>query len=70
VGAPDTAVHVRTADGRLVGTTATNWRGVFVVTIPARSALVLDTDATGRGEIALNTGSGPFSVSACLRKDL
>jgi predicted small secreted protein len=69
-GAPDTAVHVRTADGRLLATVFTGRQGVFVVTVPTRSAIVLDTDVAGAGEITLNTGSGSFSVGACLRSEL
>jgi len=70
MGARDTAVHVRTVDGRMVGTAFTNRQGVFVATVPARSTIVLDTAADGPGEIVLNTGSGSLSVAACLRTDL
>jgi hypothetical protein len=70
MGAPGTAVHVRTADGRIVGTAFTNPRGVFVVTVPARTDIVLTTVAAGSSEISLNTGGGSFSLGACLLADL
>jgi hypothetical protein len=70
MGAPGRAVHVRTADGRIVGTAFTNLRGVFVVTVPARKAVVLTTVTAGPGEISLDTGSGSFSLGACLLADL
>ena len=70
MGASGRAVHVRTADGRIVGTAFTNPSGVFVVTVPARTAIVLTTVAAGPGEIALDTGSGSFSLGACLLADL
>lgn len=70
MGAPGTAVHVRTADGRIVGTAFTNRRGIFVVSVPARTAIVLTTVAAGPGEIALDTGSASFSLGACLLADL
>lgn len=69
VGAPGNAVHVRTAAGRTVGTAFTNSAGVCVVTVPARSANVVDTTEAGPGGLALNTGSGPLSVTACLFAD-
>jgi hypothetical protein len=65
-GAPGVAVHARTADGRTVGTAFTNARGVYVMSVPARSAVVLDTAMTGPGELSINTGSSPISVAACL----
>jgi hypothetical protein len=65
-GARDTAVHLRTADGRVLGTAFTNRQGVFVATVPARSAIVLDTAASGPGEIVLNTGNDSMAVGACL----
>ncbi|MBI3368487.1 MAG: hypothetical protein HY021_08610 [Burkholderiales bacterium] len=70
MGAPDIAVHLRTADGRVVGTAFTNRKGVFVVTVPAQSSIVLDTAASGPGELALFTGNQSLSVGACLLVDL
>ncbi len=70
MSAPATAVHVRRADGRVVGTAFTNRRGVFVMTVPARTDIVLDTAVAGPGEMAFNTGSVSFSASACLLADL
>jgi len=70
VGAPGTAVHVRSADGHMLGTAFTNSRGVYVVTVPARTAIVVDTAVTGAGGLPLDTGSGSFSVGACLFADL
>lgn len=66
LGAADTAVHVRTADGRTVGTTFTNSRRVFVVTVPARSSIVVDTAVAGPGGLALDTGSSALTVASCL----
>jgi hypothetical protein len=66
LGAADTAVHVRTADVRTVGTTFTNSRGVFVVTVPARSSIVLDTAVAGPGGLVLDTGSSALTVASCL----
>ncbi len=65
-GAPGVAVHARTADGRTVGTAFTNARGVYVMRVPAQSAMVLDTAITGPGELSINTGTSPISVAACL----
>lgn len=70
MGEPDRAVHARTADGRIVGTAFTNRQGVFVITVPARSDVLLDTTFAGPGEISLKTGSGPVSLGACLLWDL
>lgn len=69
-GAPNLAVQARTEDGRVLGTTFTNQRGVFTMTVPAQSAIVLDTALSGPGQLALTTGSHSFSVGACLRADL
>jgi hypothetical protein len=65
-GAPGVAVHARTADGRTVGTAFTDARGVYVMRVPAQSAVVLDTAMTGPGELSINTGTSPISVAACL----
>ena len=70
MAARDTPVQVRTADGRMVGTAFTDDRGVFVVTVPARSGIVLATAMGGSGEFALNTGNGSLSVAACLQSNL
>ena len=66
MGAADVAVHVRTADGRAVGTAFTNQRGVFVLGVPARAGIVVDTGADAQGGLALNTGSTALSVASCL----
>jgi hypothetical protein len=67
---PGAAVHARTADGRAVGTAFTDAHGVFVLAVPARSALELSTDWGGPMALALNTGSQGVSVAACLPSDL
>ncbi len=69
-GAAGTAVHVRTADGRLVGTAFTNASGVFVATVPARTTVVLGTLAPSASDMVLNTGSGSVSLGGCLFADL
>jgi len=66
MGAPGTAVHVRMADGRAVGTAITNAQGVFVMAVPAQSAIVLDTDVQATGGLVLNTGNAALSVAGCL----
>jgi hypothetical protein len=65
-GMADTAVHARTADGRAVGTAFSDTRGVFVLTVPARSAIVLDTAVAGPGGLTLTTGTRALSVAGCL----
>jgi hypothetical protein len=70
MGASDIAVHLRTAEGRVVGTVFTNRQGVFFATVPSRSAIVLDTVASGPGEISLDTGNDSLSASGCLLADL
>ncbi|MBC7717669.1 MAG: hypothetical protein H7143_12095 [Pseudorhodobacter sp.] len=65
-GAPGVAVHARSADGRTVGTAFTNARGVYVMRVPAQSEVVLDTAVAGPGELSINTGTSPISVTACL----
>jgi hypothetical protein len=65
-GASGVAVHARGADGRTLGTAFTNARGVYVMRVPAQSAVVLDTAVAGPGELSINTGSSPISVAACL----
>lgn len=67
---PSTAVHLRTADGRVVGTVLTDARGVFVATVPARSDIALAMAVAGPSEMTLRTGSGPLSLGACLLTDL
>jgi len=66
MGAAGVAVHARTADGRAVGTAFTNPRGVFVMTVPARSGIVVDITSDAQGGLALNTGSVAVSVASCL----
>ncbi len=70
LSAPGVAVHVRTADGRTVGTAFTDARGVFALAVPARSALLVATDWAGPGALILNTGNGAVSVAACLPTNL
>ena len=65
-GAPGVAVHARSADFRTVGTAFTNARGVYVMRVPAQSEVVLDTAVAGPGELSINTGTSPISVTACL----
>jgi hypothetical protein len=66
-GAASAAVHVRTEDGRPLGTALTNERGVFVLAVPANSNVVMDTEWGGTGGLALRTGSGSLSVAGCLQ---
>ena len=66
MGAAGVAVHARTSDGRAVGTAFTNPRGVFVMTVPARSGIVVDITSDAQGGLALNTGSVAVSVASCL----
>lgn len=66
MGVPSTAVHLRTADGRAVGTVLTDARGVFVANVPARSDIALAMDAAGPGEMTLRTGNGSLTLGACL----
>jgi hypothetical protein len=66
MGAAGVAVHVRTADGRAVGTAYTNTRGVFALSVPARSGIVVDTAVDAQGGLALQTGSAALSVAGCL----
>jgi hypothetical protein len=70
MGASDTAVHVRTADGRALDTVLTNGRGEFIMTVPARTAIVLTTIVAGPGDLALDTGSESRSLGACLLRDV
>ena len=59
-------VYVALADSRAVGTAYTDARGVFVLKVPARSAVVVSTDWAAPGALMLNTGSQAMSVAACL----
>lgn len=70
MASPDTPVQVRSADGRMIGTAFTDRRGVFVMTVPPRSAIVMATATDGSDGFALNTGNGSLSVAACLRSAL
>lgn len=63
---PGAAVHARNADGRAMGATVTDSRGVFQITLPANSRIVLDTAAGGQGGAMVDTGSTPLAVPACL----
>jgi hypothetical protein len=65
--APAGAVQARTADGRLVGSAYSNADGLFVLRVPARASIALDTLQGSRGEVALIAGDGPVSVGACLQ---
>ena len=67
MGAASAAVHVRTEDGRPLGTALTNERGVFVLAVPANSNVVMDTEWGATGGLPLRTGSGPLSVAGCLQ---
>jgi hypothetical protein len=67
MGAARAAVHVRTEDGRALGTALTNERGVFVLAVPANSNVVMDTEWGATGGLALRTGSGSLSVAGCLQ---
>jgi hypothetical protein len=60
-------VHARTADGRLVGTARSDADGVFVLRVPARASIILETLVDERGTVALVTGNGSLSVGACLQ---
>lgn len=62
VARPGNVVHVRTAKGRTVGAARPDSGGVNVVTVPARSAIVLDTAVAGPGALALITGSALRAV--------
>lgn len=70
MGAAGAAVHVRTPDGRAVGTVFTNPRGDFVMTVPARTTVLLDTVVAGAGGIAIDTGVLSLSLGGCLLADL
>jgi hypothetical protein len=67
MGAARAAVHVRTEEGRPLGTALTNERGVFVLAVPANSNVVMDTEWAATGGLSLRTGSGSLSVAACLQ---
>lgn len=66
LGAAGVAVHARMADGRAVGSAHTDSRGVFVLSVPARSAVVVQMVDDAQGGLAVDTGSGPLSVAGCL----
>ncbi len=68
-GAAATAVQVRPADGRALATAFTDRLGVFVVDVPARTTIVLDTAAAGPGALSVLTGSTSFSMAGCLLAD-
>jgi hypothetical protein len=70
LSAAGAAVHVRSADGRTLGSVYTDARGVFVVKVPARSAIVVATDWAGPGALALRTGNQPLTVAGCLPSGL
>lgn len=70
LSAPGVAVHARSSDGRAVGSSFTDARGVFVLKVPARAAIVVATDWAGPGALMLNTGSQSLSVAACLPSNL
>lgn len=67
MGAANAAVHVRTEDGRPLGTALTNERGVFVLAVPANSNVVMDTEWGATGGLALRTGSGSLSLPGCFQ---
>lgn len=66
MGAADVAVHVRTADGRPVNTAFSDARGVYVVDVPARAEIRVDTDPEANAGLAMTTGDHAFSAAACL----
>lgn len=66
LSAPGVAVHARASDGRAIGTTFTDSRGVFRMNVPARSSVVVDTAVSGEGGLVLDTGSAPLTVAGCL----
>jgi hypothetical protein len=66
LGAAGVAVHARMADGRAVGSAHTDSRGVFVLSVPARAAIVVGMIDDAQGGLAVNTGSGSFSAASCL----
>ena len=63
---PGVTVHARGADGRAIGAAFTDSRGVFQITVPARSRIVVDTAMAGPGGVELDTGSTPLTVAGCL----
>ena len=65
-GAAGVAVHVRTADGRPVNTAFSDARGVYVVDVPARAEIRVDTDPEANAGLAMTTGDHAFSAAACL----
>jgi hypothetical protein len=67
MGAARAAVHLRTEDGRPLGTALTNERGVFVLAVPANSNMVMNTEWGATGGLTLKTGSGSLSVAGCLQ---
>lgn len=70
MGVPGAAIHVRTAQGRAVGTAVTKATGVFTLSVPAQSTLLVSTVAAGPADIEFNTADSPVSLGACLRPDL
>lgn len=66
LSAPGVAVHARGTDGRALGTAITDSRGVFQMTVPARTGVVVDTAVGGTGGMVLDTGSTPLTVAGCL----
>lgn len=66
LSAPGVAVHARSTDGRGLGSAITDSRGVFRMTVPAQSGIVIDTAVGGTGGMVLDTGSAPLTVAGCL----
>jgi hypothetical protein len=60
------AVHARSADGHAIGAAITDGRGVFQMTVPARSRIVVDTAIGGQAGAVLDIGSTPLTVAGCL----
>jgi len=66
LSAPGVAVHARSADGHAIGAAITDGRGVFQMTVPARSRIVVDTAIGGQAGAVLDIGSTPLTVAGCL----
>ena len=66
LSAPGAVVHVRSADGRAIGAAFTDRHGVFQITVPANSGIVVDTAVGGQGGAVLDTGSTAVTLAGCL----
>ncbi len=61
-----TSVLALSADGRLVGTAASDMNGLFRMQVPARQAVSVRIDKPGGETFAVVTGRSNLSVGACL----